>query len=100
VPLVRCHEQEQPPSRPVMPPPHRKGKGTTVLRYESFLSFCRRRGRLSPLLSGEAIAAALEGLRLHVQRPYQIVEREELGAMLDAAAADSYDAPAPWRSSL
>ena len=58
----------------------------------SFLSFCRRRGWLSPLLNGEAIGDALEGLRATVQRPYQVVEGDELGAMLDAAAADAYDA--------
>lgn len=41
---------------------------------------------------GEAIHDALEGLRATVQRPYQIVEGDELGAMLDASEADGYDA--------
>ena len=78
------------------PPSERLAPATVNLKLaalRSFLSFCRRRGWLSPLLSGEAIDDALEGLRSHVQRPYQIVEREELEAMLDAAGADGYDAP-------
>jgi integrase len=78
------------------PPAERLAPSTVNLKLaalRSFLSFCRRRGWLSPLLTGEAIHDALEGLRATVQRPYQIVEGDELGAMLDAAAANAYDAP-------
>lgn len=78
------------------PPGERLAPATVNLKLaalRSFLGFCRRRGWLSPLLSGEAMHDALEGLRATVQRPYQIVEgADELRSLLDAAAADAYDA--------
>jgi len=58
----------------------------------SFLRFCRRRGWLPPTLDEISIADALESVRAKVQRPYQIVERTELEAMLEAASADGYEA--------
>jgi integrase/recombinase XerC len=78
------------------PPADRLAPATVNLKLaalRSFLSFARRRGWLSPLLSGEAISDALEGLRSQVQRPYQIVEGDELGDLLTAAGEDRYDAP-------
>lgn len=78
------------------PPAERLAPSTVNLKLaalRSFLTFARRRGWLSPLLTSEAIQDGLQGLRAHVQRPYQIVEDDELPAMLDAAAADAYDAP-------
>lgn len=78
------------------PPAERLAPSTVNLKLaalRSFLGFCRRRGWLSPTLTGEAISDALEGIRAHVQRPYQVVEGEEQADLLDAAAADTYDAP-------
>lgn len=78
------------------PPAERLAPSTVNLKLaslRSFLTFCRRRGWLSPLLTGEAIADSLQGLKASVQRPYQIVEGDELESMLDAAAAGKYDAP-------
>lgn len=77
------------------PPSERLAPSTINLKLaalRSFLGFCRRRGWV-PALTGEAISDALEGLRATVQRPYQVIEGDELPAMLDAAAADAYDAP-------
>jgi integrase len=78
------------------PPAERLAPATVNLKLaalRSFLGFCRRRGWLSPALTGEAIADALEGIRAQVQRPYQVVEGDEQADMLNAAAADAYDAP-------
>ncbi len=77
------------------PPATRLAPATVNLKLaglRSFLAFCRRRGWLSPLLTGEAIADGLAGVRSYTQRPYQIVEgASEREALLDAAAADAYD---------
>jgi len=80
----------------IAPPVERLAPSTVNLKLaalRSFLGFARRRGWLSPLLGGEQIADALEGVRATVQRPHQIIEGDELPRMLDAAAADGYDAP-------
>ncbi len=79
---------------PSAPPTGRLAPATVNLRLaalRSFLGFCRRRGWLAPALTGEAIADALEGVRAHVQRPYQVIEGDELGQLLEAAAAEAYD---------
>lgn len=60
----------------------------------SFLGFARKRAWLAPHITSEVIADALQGMRSTVKRPYQIVEgADELRAMLEAAAADDWDAP-------
>lgn len=77
------------------PPAERLAPATVNLKLaalRSFLTFVRRRGWISPMLSDEAIHDGLQGIRAQVQRPYQIVEGDELPAMLEAAAADAYDA--------
>jgi integrase len=76
------------------PPAERLAPATVNLRLaalRSFLGFCRRRGWLTPGLGAEQISDALEGLRARVQRPYQVVEGDEVSDLLDAAAADAYD---------
>lgn len=78
------------------PPAERLAPATVNLKLaalRSFLNFCRKRGWLSPLMTSEAIADALEDIHAQVQRPYQIVEGDEQADLLDAAAADRYDAP-------
>ena len=76
------------------PPAQRLAPATVNLKLaalRSFLGFCRRRGWLSPALTGEAIADALQGVRAYVEKPYDIIKGDELGALLDGAAAEAYD---------
>lgn len=58
----------------------------------SFLAFCRRRKWLAPDLTAEAIADALTGVRASVQRPYQVLDADELEALRYAASED------PWQA--
>ena len=59
-----------------------------IAAVKSFLRFARLRGWLAPALTKELIEDALTGVKAYVQRPYQIVEGEEVDRLLDAAAAD------------
>lgn len=65
-----------------------------IAALRSFLQFARRRKWLAPDLTGELISDALIGIKAYVQRPYQIVEGEEIGRLLDAAAEASNPARA------
>lgn len=75
------------------PPDVRLAPSTINLKLaalRSFLGFTRRRGWLAPTLTGEAISDALGGIKAHVQRPYEVVEGNELGELLRVAGEDQY----------
>ncbi len=58
---------------------------------KAFLLWCLNRDMLPGHLSKERIKDALRGITTRVQRPYQVLEAEELPAMLQAAEADKTD---------
>jgi integrase len=76
------------------PPSERIAPATVNIRLaalKAFLLWCLNRDMLPGSLSKERIKDALRGITTRVQRPYQVVEVEEMPAMLAAAEVDHTD---------
>jgi integrase len=74
------------------PPAERIAPATVNIRLaalKAFLLWCLNRDMLPGALSKERIKDALRGITARVQRPYQVIEAEELPAMLQAAEAEN-----------